>query len=190
MFEKLQSAIERETKIEITSATPKDVLGIRDLEYKTWMATYPGAKSGITPEDIDWYFNKFKKSFSPQNIEKTTQEIKNLPADQHVVVAKNEEGEIVGYAWLMKRDNENELGAIYVNPEYQGMNLGKKIWSEAQSFFNSNTQTMLTVEENNLRAIKFYEKLGFKDTGKRMESLTFPSGAKFSEIEMKRDAGL
>ena len=187
MSEKYHPTIEREPKIEITKAVPADVLGIRDLEYKTWMATYPGSKSGITPEDIDWYFTKFKKSFSPQNIEKTEEEIKELPEDQHVVVAKNEEGKIVGYAWLMKSDDENELGAIYIDTSYQGANLGKKIWSEAVSFFDAGKKTRLTVEENNSRAIAFYGKLGFEDTNRRLANLKFPSGAEFREIEMLRE---
>ncbi len=184
-----QQRLKDAPKIEISPATPEDVLGIRELEYETWKATYPSDESGITQDDVDWYFDIFKKSFSAKNIEKTALEIKELPDEQCVVVVKNETGKIIGFAWLEKKDDNNELGAIYVHPEYQGMNLGREIWDKAESFFDTHNNTLLTVEENNLRAIKFYEKLGFRDTGKRVTSLVFPSGAKFNEIEMVNKVG-
>ena len=48
-------------EIIIKEAEPKDARGIREVEYATWMDTYPSEESGITPKDIDWYFNDFKK---------------------------------------------------------------------------------------------------------------------------------
>lgn len=180
----LLGVIESSPKVEVLSAIPKDAQGIRELEYETWMRTYVGDKSKITESDIEWYFKTFKKFLTPQNIEKLALEIEGLPDDHHALVAKDESGKIVGFAWLMKRSDSNELGAIYIHPEYQGIGLGKKIWNEAGIFFDPQKDITLTVQENNMNAIEFYKNLGFVDTGKKIENLTFPSGAIFSEIEM------
>ena len=177
-------------KIEISLAIPEDVFGMRELEYKTWMATYPGEESGITTNDIEWYFKEFKKSFSPSNLEKTASEIENLPTSQKVLVAKNEDGEMVGFSWLMRGNDVNELGSIYIDPKVQGVGLGTKIYEEAKNFFDKNKDVFLTVEEHNSKAIGFYKKLGFEEVGKRAGNLSFPSGAKFNEIEMLNRANL
>lgn len=181
---------ESEPKISMSTATPDDAKGIRELEYETYMETYVNDKSKITRDDIEWYFHTFKKSFTPQSIEKLAREIENLPGNQYVVVAKNEEGDVVGFAWSRKGDINNDLGAIYVSPKYQGAGLGKKIWTETAAFFDPEKETILTVQEDNAKAIEFYKKLGFVDTGKRTVALTFPSGIGFNEIEMLRKADL
>lgn len=175
---------ERSPKAEVFSAVPDDAQGIRELEYETWMRTYVSDKSKITESDIEWYFKTFKKFLTPRSIEKLALEIEELSGDQHALVAKDESGKIIGFAWLMKRSDANELGAIYIHPEYQGMGLGKKIWNEAKNFFDPQKDIILTVQENNTNAIEFYMNLGFIDTTKKIENLTFPSGAIFREIEM------
>jgi hypothetical protein len=43
-------------ELTIARATPDDVLGIQDVTYYGWLATYPNAEHGITVDDIeDWY---------------------------------------------------------------------------------------------------------------------------------------
>ncbi len=172
-------------EVPVTEPSPEDAHSIREVEYKTWKETYPSEESGITEEDIDWYFNDYKKSFSEKSIEKTEKELESLPENQHVLIAKDEEGNTVGYAWLMENDDNNEVGALYVLPEYQGKRVGSRLLEEAEKFFNKNKDTILTVAEHNKNAISFYEHKGFVDTGERRSLLTFPSGAEFKEIVMK-----
>ena len=184
------SVIERKEApvVVVSVATPEDAQAIRDVQYRTWLATYPENGSGITVADINWYFNDFRKTFSEEMLKKLAHELGSLPDSDRAIVAKDEQGKIVGYAWLTKHDNQNELGAIYIDPSFQGGGVGKRLWAEAEKFFDAAKETMLTVQEKNERAIGFYKKLGFEDTGKRLETLTFPSGATFKEIKMVRPA--
>ena len=183
-MEKFESP-ENNSEVTIEKPSPKDALAIREVEYETWKETYPSKESGITEEDIDWYFKDFKKSFSEEELEQTEKELEELPENQQVLIARDNEKNVIAYAWLMKNSETNEIGALYVSPEHQREGIGGKMWNEAEKFFNENNDTLLTVAEHNKEAIAFYESLGFVNTGKHRSSLTFPSGAEFKEIEMR-----
>ena len=184
-MEKFESK-EKQKEITIENPAPEDARAIREVQYEAWKTTYPSEESGITEDDIEWYFRDFKKSFSEKALKETERELEELPEGQKVLVAKDGD-EVVGYAWLMKGDEQNEVGAIYILPDYQGEGIGKKILKDAEEYFDTNKDTVLTVAEHNKNAIAFYEGLGFDDTGKRLSSgLTFPSGAEYKQIEMLR----
>jgi ribosomal protein S18 acetylase RimI-like enzyme len=86
----------------------------------------------------------------------------------------------------LRREDHNELGAIYVLPEYHGFGIGKKLWEQGQTYFDQEKPTIVRLEENNESAKAFYTTLGFQDTDKRFPSgLIFPSGATFNEAEME-----
>jgi ribosomal protein S18 acetylase RimI-like enzyme len=79
------------------------------------------------------------------------------------------------------------LQAIYVLPEYQGRGVGKALWNEIRKNFDPKRKTIVNVAIYNIKAISFYEKLGFKDTGKRWQDETFKmkSGSRIPEMEME-----
>jgi ribosomal protein S18 acetylase RimI-like enzyme len=178
-------SLEREPSYFITPACPEDALGIRSVEKKAWLATYTENSSGITQDDIAWYFKKYKP-VSPEGLEKlrTSLEQKN----DGVFVAKDESGTVVGFVWCLKNQNGNELGAIYISPSIQGNGLGKKLFEEAKNFFDPTKEIRVTVESHNTKAMGFYKRLGFRETGKLLDSgLHFPSGATFIQREMLRN---
>ena len=41
------------TTVEITTAALEDVVGIQDVLYRTWLATYPSETFGINVDDIE-----------------------------------------------------------------------------------------------------------------------------------------
>jgi hypothetical protein len=41
------------TTVEITTAALEDVVGIQDVLYRTWLATYPSETFGINLDDIE-----------------------------------------------------------------------------------------------------------------------------------------
>lgn len=55
----------------------------------------------------------------------------------------------------------NELQAIYVLPERQGMGIGKLLWKRAVEFFDGKLPVVLQVANYNESAISFYQRLGF-----------------------------
>ena len=176
--------IEKEPEIKIMKASPADARGLREVQHQTWLATYANEKTKVTPEDIDWYFNNFKKVYSERSLEKTAQDLETQ--DGGVALVAKEGEKIVGYAWFLCGEDYNELGAIYILPEYHGRGIGKKLWEQGQIYFDQKKPTVVRLEENNESAKAFYANLGFQDAGKRFPSgLTFPSGATFNEAEME-----
>lgn len=61
-------------------------------------------------------------------------------------------------------DGSYEIGNICIIPEYQGKGIGTKILEYIKEFAKENdcTDLYLTVNEENLNAIKLYEKFGFQ----------------------------
>lgn len=81
---------------------------------------------------------------------------------------------------------ENIIITIYLLPEYFGKGIGTKLWKQAQKVFDPNKDIYVEVVTYNKRAIEFYKKLGFVDTGKRLvdERFKMKSGSIFPEMEM------
>lgn len=169
--------------ISIQRPTKDDVNGIQEVFYKTWLETYPNKEAGITIEDIE---ERFKDRYSPDKIKKRLARILNLSPDLLFLVAKDD-GKVVGVCNLEKFETYNKLSAIYVLPDYQGQGIGKMFWEEVKEFFGEDKDIIVQVVIYNSRAIDFYQKLGFIDTGKRFteETLRMPiSGKMFQEMEM------
>lgn len=170
----------------ITFNTPKPDLEtvneINDLYLKTWLHTYPNKEKNITEEQIKIYFDKKN---TPENINKRVEFLKNIPENFKYIIAKDE-NVIVGVCTAKIHDDINELISIYVDPEYQGKGIGKKFWGMLQSFFDPKKDIKVNVVDYNINAIKFYERLGFRDTGKRLSDnrFAFENKEKFTEMEM------
>jgi ribosomal protein S18 acetylase RimI-like enzyme len=99
----------------------------------------------------------------------------------------NKEGDkVVGVCRVVNHPDKNQLQAIYVLPEYQGRGVGRMLWEEAQKYFDIEKDTIVHVADYNEKAIGFYKKVGFVDTGKRFseERYKMKSGAIISEMEM------
>jgi ribosomal-protein-alanine N-acetyltransferase len=76
---------------------------------------------------------------------------------------------VVGFLIALHAGQEWELENIVVAEEFRGKGVGKqlmhKLFTEAQEA-NSNS-VFLEVRESNASARRFYEKLGFQETGRR-----------------------
>ncbi len=168
--------------IHITTPNPDDAQGITTVLYKTWLATYPNSALGITTEDID---DSYKDSFTEAQIKKSQENLKNIPAHKKTVVAKDG-ATVVGVATMVKNEHNNQLRTLYVLPKYQGKGIGTMLWKAIKDFIDPNKETVVQVADYTQQAIKFYEKLGFIDTGKRVqdERWKMNSGAYIPEMEM------
>jgi len=171
-----------EKKIEIAPATPEDARGMAEVFYKTWLDTYPNEEAGITIDDIE---DRYKDTFTEESLRKSRERTANLREGENLILAK--EGEkVVGVCRAIKHADKNQIQAIYVLPEYQGRGVGSLLWEEAQKSFDPDKDTIVQVATYNIKAIGFYEKLGFEDTGKRWkdEKFKMKSGAMIPEMEM------
>jgi ribosomal protein S18 acetylase RimI-like enzyme len=74
--------------------------------------------------------------------------------------------EITGMAFVSQIDSETSmLHQLYVRPSAQGQGVGKKLLIEVEACFPDVRKIRLEVEEANDRAVAFYEREGFKQTG-------------------------
>ena len=64
------------TEITIAHATPDDVIGIQDVAYHGWLATYPNAERGITVDDIE---DRFKDRHTEERIAQRREQMANPP---------------------------------------------------------------------------------------------------------------
>lgn len=175
-------------EIIVRDATPQDVRAIREVYYKTWLATYPNEAHGILMSDIE---DRYKNSFTPESIQEEETVIINLPPDERMLVALSD-GKIVGTSKLKKGAERNEMHTIYILPEHQGKGLGKALFAESLAWFDASKDTQIDTAVYNYQAIKFYEGLGFVSTGETFteEEFRMPSGGIIHEQRMVRKSHL
>ncbi len=170
-------------KIVIAEPKPEDAREIEELFYRTWLETYPNKEAGVTRDDVE---DKYKSSFSDEMLAKRAERIAQPPDGDTLLLAK-EGKKIVGLCRVVVHQDKNQLQAIYVLPEYQSRGVGSLLWKEAQKHFDVRRDIVVHVATYNTKAVAFYKKLGFEDTGLRFkeERFTMKSGATIPEMEMR-----
>ena len=95
------------------------------------------------------------------------QELKN--EDSYYVVAKDEQNEIVGFAGVQFILDEADITNIVTQKKSRNCGIGTKLLEELiiVSKQKSIKNITLEVNENNKYALKLYEKLEFKEIGRR-----------------------
>jgi len=168
--------------IEIVKARPEDAESWCKIRKVAWLDTYPNEEYDIAKEDI-----LLKDFDSPEKVKKWQESFAN-PGDKSYYSAKVD-GIVVGFSTGNKGSELNEVGAIYIYPQYQGMGIGKLLMNKVLDEFNPQIKTKLNVVKYNERAIKFYEKFGFKIVGPYDDLFgKLPNGKVLPEIEMVREA--
>ncbi len=172
----------RLTGIDIQTATKEDVAGIQQVLYQGWLQVYPNEESGVTVDDIG---DRFKERLSKNGIAERVKKLESQPKNATSIVARLE-NKVIGVCHVVRHADKNQVGSMYVLPEYQRKGVGKKLWTAAQLFFDPTKDTIVNVVPYNKKAIRFYERLGFVDTGKRFteEKMRLKSGAFIPEMEM------
>lgn len=171
----------------IEDAKPEDVEAMRSIVRDAWVALYPNEKYGVTAEDIlaiDWY--------KPEGIERSKKNIIENLDTMRTWVLKDSENKIVGFCKVEKFAHYGEVDSMYVIPEHKGKGLGKKLMDKAFEWLGSEQDIILKVVSYNSRAIEFYKKMGFKETGKDVtyRGTKLPSGIDIPRIEMIKQATL
>jgi ribosomal protein S18 acetylase RimI-like enzyme len=173
------------TDIMISKAIPSDAMGIQVLTAEASKGMYK--LCGWSDEDISNHFTAEKIKSGSERLE---QAISSFTESNVLIVAKDSSGKIVGCCFAERKADENRIEAVYVYLEYQGTGLSKKLYDEAFKKLDHNLDTSLDVFSLNAKAIKFYKKLGFVETGKRFHDQTYSDSKKIPlEItEMKLGA--
>ncbi|MFD0916948.1 ribosomal protein S18-alanine N-acetyltransferase [Pseudahrensia aquimaris] len=76
---------------------------------------------------------------------------------------------IVGFNIMRETAEEAEILSIAVDPAWRGRDIGERLMREAINRLLADRvpALLLEVDENNLGAVRLYEKLGFKQVGSR-----------------------
>lgn len=144
----------------IKEGSLRDIEKIKYISERTFYETFSDEN---TKEDMEDYL---KENFSYEQLES---EIKN-DGSRYYIVENNEE--VVAYIKLNfekaqtepGHDNTLEVQRIYVLQKYKGKHIGKLLMKKTIEIGKGNNLNYiwLGVWENNISAIKFYEKLGFE----------------------------
>lgn len=132
----------------IRKATPKDVVGIRDVATKAWYNTYMNIYAAKTVNEL------LPASYNEQHL------LKRLEDQLFLVVEEDEN--IIGFANFIY-GSELFLSAHYVSPLWQHHGYGSELLTEGLSYFNDEyKEVFLEVDNKNDEAVSFYEQKGFE----------------------------
>ena len=152
--------IAEEQQVEVELAMAGDGQEIAAVQKQGWLATYPDPSIGLTREDIEAV-----KIDAPEKLVKWEKAIEDQGEGKRIWVAR-EGGKIIGYSVAEKTPEVHELRAIYVLPEHHGKNVGKILMDAALEWLGNERDVVVWVFTHNKRAIAFYRKCGFQESGK------------------------
>jgi ribosomal protein S18 acetylase RimI-like enzyme len=172
--------------VEILLAGAEDRNGIREVQYKSWIENSAIEKSG---QNMTGLYNRllassFEGGFSKENeAEFNNDARRNSLPDAGTFVAKINE-KVIGFCTVVRGSEQNNLTEIYIIPAFQGKRIGRKLWEKARLFIDQNKDTTVALLRLNIAAKKFYEALGFSETGISWECEHVTDGNPTTVIEM------
>lgn len=162
--------------ISIRKAGENDLLTVHNLAHEIWPSAY-GEILGIA--QLDYMLGKI---YSLSSLEHQY----NILKHQFILVHENEIA--VGFASFSPHDDHTiyHLNKIYVLPDQQGKNIGKKILSYICKEVKKAGARSLQLNVNHYnKAIHFYEKQGFKII--RNEDIDIGNGYFMNDYVMELD---
>jgi ribosomal protein S18 acetylase RimI-like enzyme len=172
-------------RVVVRGAVPADAHAIATVTVQSWRAAY----RGLLPDDV-------LAALSVGDREKRwSASLTAPPANTRVVVAAVAEA-VVGFAAtgppLVPEDRADpalgDLYALYLDPEFWRRGIGTRLHSAALDRLRSCgfTHAGLWVLDTNERALRFYDHVGWTDTG-RTQLDHGPGGVELSERRLRRD---
>jgi ribosomal protein S18 acetylase RimI-like enzyme len=173
--------------VEISIAGPEDTNGIREVQYKSWLANTMNEKSGRGFDGATRSASSRDETPSKENKSKLKNEAQSsrknsLPESETIVAKMNQK--VIGFCTVVRGSEQNSLAEIYIIPAFQGRKIGRKLWDSARQFIDQNKDTNVALLRFNIPAKKFYEGLGFAETGVSWEDENLKSGSGTTVIEM------
>lgn len=144
----------------IREATLDDVEPIRRMHAASWLATYPNEAHGVS---FEWVKNRTDDWLTPASLEVSKGYVAKAIHDTNGFYRVAEiGGEIVGFVHATTNDDgTKEFEAIYVHPDMFGRGLGEALMTQVLKWIGD-AEARLEVATYNARAIRFYEKHGFR----------------------------
>jgi ribosomal protein S18 acetylase RimI-like enzyme len=167
--------------VEISIAGPEDTHGIRTVQYRSWLANT--ANEGRSFDGA----NKMRSVSSRHGNSKLKNDVRcsrnnSLPGSVTVVAKVNQK--VVGFCTVVRGSEQNSLAEIYIIPAFQGKKIGRRLWDSARQFIDQNNDTTVALLRLNTPAKRFYEGLGFAETGVSWEGENLKNEDGTTVIEM------
>lgn len=153
--------------ISIRTGTIDNLAQLIDLGRRTFIETYKGMGHD-RPKGLEEIYGR--ETF---NSEKLTPQLEGNTESRFILAFVNSTA--AGFAKLetglppssVPNKNSIQLAQIYVLKEFQGLGLGKTLFDKAKKFAEERSSggLWLGVWDANTSAIKFHEKMGFKQVG-------------------------
>ncbi len=138
----------------VRTVMERDLPRVRDILVETWHATY----SAIYGED------RVDEITSSWHALDRLEEQRNRPHSEFLVA---DNGKVVGgMAYGSQSDKTIHLHQLYVHPDFHGGKTGLHLLIEIENSFMDAEFIRLEVEEKNEKAIRFYQRYGFKEVGR------------------------
>jgi ribosomal protein S18 acetylase RimI-like enzyme len=171
--------------VELREATPADAHAIATVTVRSWRAAY----RGLLPDDV------LAGLSVQERAQRWSASLTAPPEHMRVVVAAVPDA-LVGFAAtgapLVPEDRADptlgDLYALYLDPEVWRRGIGTRLHSAALDRLRSCgfTQAGLWVLDTNDRALRFYDRVGWTDTG-RTQVDHGPGGVELLERRLRRD---
>lgn len=137
--------------------TEEEIRGKAYVHWRAWHEAYPGL---VSQEYLD--------RFSLEKCEKIA-----FSWPDNLIIAKDA-GQVIGFVGYGDRGEESpdtgEIFALYVLSSYYGKGVGQQLMQAALEQLKAYPQICLWVLKENKRAIRFYQKCGFRPDGEEMYS--------------------
>jgi ribosomal protein S18 acetylase RimI-like enzyme len=160
----------------IRKAIFEDATAIARIHVGTWRTAY----AGIVPDD-------YLASLSEEQRTKSWQ--RHLTDGRTIIWVAEKDGQVIGWvAGGASRDadaqGDSEVYAIYVSSQHWACGVGRELMAKMEDSFPDGQSTTLWVLRDNQRAIRFYEKVGYRPDGAQKEIQL--GGRGFCEIRFQK----
>jgi RimJ/RimL family protein N-acetyltransferase len=139
----------------------EDMEGIIEMHVQSWLDVYPSEDHGISREHVQESVKPFTNDDGHRKRRAYIEEAHTNP-DYFFRIAKDTNGKIIAFIDVRRRDDENELGGLYLDKTAHGTGLAQQLTDQAMKWLDDNKDIRLTVATYNNRAQAFYRKLGFE----------------------------
>jgi RimJ/RimL family protein N-acetyltransferase len=158
--------------IEVNNENQIDI--VESLAREIWTEHYTPI---IGKDQVEYMLDKFqsKDAISHQ-----------IESEGFLYFLIEEEGKYIGYLGVQAKGLELFLSKIYVHASNRGKGFGKKAIQFLENLANKLhlNKISLTVNKNNIKSIKAYEKMGFKNLGPVVQDIG--SGFIMDDFKMEK----
>jgi len=148
--------------ISVRPPTVDDQEPIKQMQARSWLTAYPNDEHGI---GYEWILKYTQSWFTPELMDFGREQIRKGAADPNVVaLVAVKDTVIVGYLLGLRqhpKHGDGDLIALYCEPDLFGTGIGHTLMQEFLTQVGE-AKARLDVAAYNQRAIKFYQRHGFK----------------------------